>query len=192
MASRKKMSYCKIDAHLASLCSEAPSVILPVGVLKAEICDETSVLIHVASQARQLPACQGMSVSPLRRFSSNMNRPAGSFTDRMLAYLISSFSWWWCIDLPARIYKRSTRSWLRFVALDWHQHIKPTATRITSSWKKSRKNQLEGHAASPSCAELLWQVKFLCSHYQSGSFRSLSCLHQTGVSQICCFTNSTS
>ena len=94
-----------------------------------------SVLTTVTSQARHLPpvGCksgQGMSVTPTGYLPSDLNRPAGSLSDRILprprARHIRSIRWWkWHIDLPELhlhnkpcVPQASTRIWVRLTEID--------------------------------------------------------------------------
>jgi len=58
-----------------------------------------TVSATVTSHVKHFPCCHGICVRPSGRFPSDLQRPAGSLTEGLLArhraLQIRSFSWWW-------------------------------------------------------------------------------------------------
>ena len=70
-----KMCVREMAENLASLRSAWPSATLPAAVLEAWMQEAASVSTTVSSQARHLPACHELRVSPSSLLPSDLNRP---------------------------------------------------------------------------------------------------------------------
>ena len=92
----------EMAAYLASLCQKVLSATWSAAVLEAEMHDTVSMSITIVSQARQPPALPKMRVGPSGHLLSDLNRPASTLTDRMLAHSESMPDQFFQLVMPYR------------------------------------------------------------------------------------------